>query len=118
MEVGRTGKAHEDEDDALEVCPAAVSSSEWESKKLVIGAWKRRRLVIDSMVRWMGIGEVEGAREGGCRVWSRSLMPRVGDIDRASIELSRKEGEKGIGLDEWWMRLGSCGKKMRNRDMS
>jgi hypothetical protein len=46
--AGRVGKA--DEDEELEVFPGVELSSEWESKKLVMGAWKRRRLVIDSMV--------------------------------------------------------------------
>jgi hypothetical protein len=45
------GKADEDEEhEELEVFPGVELSSEWESKKVVMGAWKRRRLVIDSMV--------------------------------------------------------------------
>ena len=50
VEDGRVGKADEDEADALEMCLAVESLSEWELKKLVMGAWKRRRLVIASMV--------------------------------------------------------------------
>ena len=52
MAAGRVGKA--DEDEELEVFPGVESSLEWESKKLVMGAWKRRRLVIDSMMIWGG----------------------------------------------------------------
>jgi hypothetical protein len=59
--AGRVEKA--DEDEELEVFSGVESSLEWESKKLVMGAWKRRRLVIDSMM--MGW---EGARLGDC--WS------------------------------------------------
>jgi hypothetical protein len=44
--AGRVGKA----DEELEGFLVVESSSELESKKLVMGAWKRRRLVIDSMV--------------------------------------------------------------------
>jgi hypothetical protein len=47
VESGRVGKA--DEDEEFELGLVLKSSSEWESKKLVMGAWKRRRLVIDSM---------------------------------------------------------------------
>jgi len=65
--AGRVGKA--DEDEELEVFPGVESSLEWESKKLVMGAWKRRRLVIDSMMIW---GGKKGARLGDC--WSRSRM--------------------------------------------
>lgn len=69
MAAGRVGKA--DEDEELEVFPGVESSSEWESEKLVMGAWKRRRLVIDSMM--MG---GEGARLGDC--WSvRGWVYRV-----------------------------------------
>jgi hypothetical protein len=60
VEGGRVGKTDEDEEE-LEGWPAAeASSSEWESKKWVMGAWKRRRLVIDSMVRVGGVRVVEG----------------------------------------------------------
>jgi hypothetical protein len=49
--AGRVGKA----DEELEVFPVVESSLELEPKKLVMGAWKRRRLVIDSMVMgWEG----------------------------------------------------------------
>jgi hypothetical protein len=44
--AGRVGKA----DEELEVFLVVESSSQLEPKKLVMGAWKRRRLVIDSMV--------------------------------------------------------------------
>jgi hypothetical protein len=57
--AGRVGKA--DEDEELEVFPGVESSSEWESKKLVMGTWKRRRLVIDSMM--MGGGKARGLRD-------------------------------------------------------
>jgi hypothetical protein len=51
VEGGREGKRDEDEDEELEECPAVEeSSSEWEPNKLVMGAWKRRRLVVDSIV--------------------------------------------------------------------
>ena len=65
MDGGRLGKEvdedeDEDEDGAL-VFLEAASSAECESKKLVMGAWKRRRLLLDSMVMVGGIGEVERA---------------------------------------------------------
>ena len=67
MAAGRAGKA--DEDEELEVFPEVESSLEWESKKLVMGAWKRRRLVIDSMmIGGRGrreVGETAGAFRDG-----------------------------------------------------
>jgi hypothetical protein len=48
--TGRVGKADEEQDEELEVFPEVKSSSEWELKRVAMGAWKRRRLVIDSMV--------------------------------------------------------------------
>ena len=60
MLAGRVGKA----DEELEVFLVVESSSQLESKKLVMGAWKRRRLVIDSMVMgWEGtrFGRLVGA---------------------------------------------------------
>jgi hypothetical protein len=59
--AGREGKA----DEELDVFLVGESSSEWESKKLVVGAWKRRRLVVDSMVmgrKARAFGEMDMAR--------------------------------------------------------
>lgn len=61
MAAGRAGKA--DEDEELEVFPGVESSLEWESKKLVMGAWKRRRLVVDSMM--IGGGAARGWETAG-----------------------------------------------------
>ena len=45
----------------MEVGRLVQSSSEWESKKLVMGAWKRRRLMNESMVDgWEWEGESGG----------------------------------------------------------
>jgi hypothetical protein len=78
--AGRMGKA----DEELEVFLGVESSSEWELKKVVMGAWKRRRLVIESMV--MGW---EGARLGG-DCWSvRGWVCRV-LIDAAAAIFERR----------------------------
>jgi hypothetical protein len=82
--AGRVGKA--DEDEELEVFPGVESSSEWESKKLVMGTWKRRRLVIDSMM--MG---GKGARLQDC--WS-VCIPRAdqsgGGGPRATFSVTQR----------------------------
>ena len=77
MTAGRVGKA--DEDEELEVFPGVESSSEWESKKLVMGAWKRRRLVIDSMMMgWNAQGwETAGAFGEIPRAGQRGGGPRA-----------------------------------------
>jgi hypothetical protein len=77
--AGRVGKA--DEDEELEVFPGVESSSEWESKKLAMGTWKRRRLVIDSMMM--------GGRREVARLRDWSVVYRV-LINAAAAVLERR----------------------------
>jgi hypothetical protein len=63
VEVGRGGKAAEEEWEVWPVWPVVEWSSEWESKKVVMGAWKRRRLVIESMVLAGGCAQLKGVVE-------------------------------------------------------
>lgn len=78
MVAGRVGKA----DEELEGFLVVESSSELESKKLVMGAWKRRRLVIDSMV--MG-----GKARGWLTCWSLRGMGMRGLINADAAVLER-----------------------------
>lgn len=92
VEGGRAGKTDEDEEQ-LEACPAVeASSAEWESKKWVMGAWKRRRLVIDSMV---SVGECTWLTAGKGEVGAEGARGGVGAGSFARISQSRKIDAQG-----------------------